>query len=302
MRTDIPSALLEHFQRDSSTLALLWAIERRDGLMIRGTEHDDDIQLETAGSPSDELAGFYASNQSITLSDITSPTDMSVPNTEAEGTLQQQPYTVISDLTVRDIEGGLLDMAPVWVMVCNWRDPGAGYAILRRGFLGEISRDSDQHYKTEVRGLAQLLSQTLLDTYSERCNVKRLGDERCKLDISALTTDVTVSSVETRARFHVTGLGSHPEQYYGGGIIRGLTGANQDIEREIKRDNTGGSLGFISLWDEFPLDITAGDTFVVEPGCARDIGTCRDKFDNVVNFRGWGALIPGVLELLKGPT
>lgn len=301
MRDDVPLALLEHFRQDSSTLALLWAIERKDGYMIRGTEHDQDIELPD-GSPSDPLAGVYYSNASITASDITSNTDMSVSNTEAEGTIQRAPYTEIRDLTVRDIEGGLLDTAPVYVMACNWRDPGMGYIILRRGFLGEISRDSDGRYQTEVRGLAQLLAQSLLDTYGERCNVKRLGDERCKLDLASFTITVTVTDVTDRRSFHVSGITTQPEMYFSGGTLRGLVGANEGIEREVKRDNANGEHGFLSLWDMLPLDVEVGDTFVLEPGCARDIDTCIEKFDNVVNFRGYGALIPGSLALLKGPV
>lgn len=301
MRTDIPQALLEHFRADSSTLALMWAIERRDGVMIRGTEHDQDIDLPAPGDP-DNLGGLYLSNSSITASDISSNSDLSVDNTEAQGTIQQAPYTVISDLTVRDIEGGQLDMAPVWVLCCNWRDPSMGLAVLKTAFLGEISRDSDFRYQTEVRGLTQLLSQSILDTYGERCNVKRFGDERCKFDVASVTIAVTATTVETRKRFHVSGITTEPEQFYRGGIIRGVTGANAGIEREVKRDNQSGDHGFIALWDQWPLDVTTGDTFELEPGCDRTLPTCRDRWDNLLNNRAYGALIPGVLELLKGPT
>lgn len=303
MRTDIPPLLLQHFRRDSSTLALLWAIEMKDGRFIRGTEHDVDIELVGSANYTDpELAGIYETNASITASDVTSNTDMSVDNTEAEGTVQQPPYTTISDLTVRDIEGGLLDMAPVWVLACNWRDPSMGHAVLKTAHLGEISRDSDGRYRTEVRGLTQLLSQSILDTYGERCSVKRLGDSRCRVDVSGLTATVTVTDVESRRRFHVTDISGRPEQYYGSGIIRGLTGENVALEREVKRDNRLGDHGFIDLWDPMPLDVEAGDTFELEPGCDRTLPTCRDKFDNVVNIQAYGVLIPGVLELLKGPT
>lgn len=302
MRSDIPPALLEHLRQDSSTPALLWAIERRDGLFIRGTEHDLDIVIPSVGSPQDELAGLYLANASITASDITSNTDMSVSNTEAEGTIQPPPYTEITDITVRDIEGGQLDMAPVYVMVCNWRDPSMGYGILRTAHLGEISRDSDGRYRTEVRGLAQLLSQSILQTYGERCNVVRFGDARCKFPVATVTITVTVTSVDSRRRFHVSGITTQPEQFFGGGVLRGLTGNNEDIEREVKRDNRGGVQGFIDLWAEMPLEVEVGDTFALEPGCDRTLPTCRDRWDNVVNIKAHGALIPGVLELLKGPT
>lgn len=303
MRTDIPALLLEHFQRDSSTIALLWAIERKDGLFVRGTEHDQDIELVGDVNYTDiDLAGTYPSNASITMSDITSNSDMSVDNTQAEGILQQEPVTVIRDLNVRDIEGGMFDMAPVWVLACNWRQPSMGHVVLRRGYLGEISRDSDFRYTAEVRGLAQLLQQTILETYGERCSVRRLGDSRCRVDVASITETVTVTVADSRRRFHVTDISAFPEQRFAAGIIRGLTGENVTVEREVKRDNRDGVHGFIDLWDALPFDVQVGDTFELEPGCDRTITTCHDKFDNVVNIQAYGVLIPGVLELLKGPT
>ena len=41
-----------------------------------------------------------------------------------------------------------------------------------------------------------------------------------------------------------------------------------------------------------PEPIAAGDTFVVTAGCDKRFATCRDRFDNVVNFRGFPH-IPG---------
>ena len=41
-----------------------------------------------------------------------------------------------------------------------------------------------------------------------------------------------------------------------------------------------------------PEPIAAGDTFNVTAGCDKRFATCRDRFDNAVNFRGFPH-IPG---------
>jgi uncharacterized phage protein (TIGR02218 family) len=41
-----------------------------------------------------------------------------------------------------------------------------------------------------------------------------------------------------------------------------------------------------------PEPIAVGDTFTVTAGCDKRFATCRDRFDNVLNFRGYPH-IPG---------
>tara|TARA_R110000787_G_scaffold42303_8_gene104003 strand:+ start:2894 stop:6394 length:3501 start_codon:yes stop_codon:yes gene_type:complete len=50
-----------------------------------------------------------------------------------------------------------------------------------------------------------------------------------------------------------------------------------------------------------PLEMQAGDTFNLEPGCNKLRATCRDKFDNIVNFGGW-PFIPGGSKMFDTPT
>jgi uncharacterized phage protein (TIGR02218 family) len=300
VRTDITAQLLAHLQADISTLGICWCIEKHDGTRVLGTDHDKNVTVPTFGSPADDLAGTYLAGANITGSDVTSSTDMSVDNAEAQGAFPE-PGNLTVDVTVADIEAGLLDNAPVTLFALNWRDPSIGYVILRRGILGQISRTSDFAYTVELRGLVQYLSQTIIETFSDTCLVVRLGDARCKLDVAAITIDVTAFAVTSRKQFTTSGIPiDTADGYFAAGILRGLTGANTGYEREVKR-HTGPAL---ELWDELPADITVGDTFALEPGCDRTALACRTKFpvNNIVNYRGYGIYIPGVLAVLAGPT
>lgn len=296
MRTDIPTALLEHFQAEATSIAICWSIEKNNGEFIRGTEHDQDIMIDPTGdSPESDLVGFYPAGANIRTSTLRSAAEMAPDTMDVDGAM---PVVVdYIDVTVADIEAGLLDQAAVQVFAVNWQAPNDGQFIIRRGFLGDIARDSDGKYSTEIRGLAQLLSQQFIETYGVRCMVKRFGDERCKLDLTPYTHTGTVISVTSRREF-VTDLSLSPLPDFRGGEFRFDTGLNATYMREAKNAATDGTFTF---WDVFPEDVSPGDTFTVIEACNRSRERCLE-LGNMVNFRGYGIFTPGLDAMTKGPT
>lgn len=295
----IPIALQEHFLQDVATLATCWLIELADGTNIRGTDHDQDIVIT---SPTGH-AGTYYGAVNITASDVTSSSDMSVDNMEVNGALQQ--YVEMPDLTVARIESGIADKAPVTVFLCNWQAPDDGQVVIRRGYLGEFTRDTNGAYRTEVRGLTQLLSQTIGGTFGTRCAVKRLGDSECKKDIGPLTRTGVVASVTSRRAFTVTltpGTAPPSTTFFSAGVMTFTSGDNDNFVREVKKAPVSAGVATVELWDEAPEDIAVGDTLTLEPGCNRTTADCKDVFDNLINFRGYGLFIPGIDEIMAGPT
>lgn len=307
----IPSALLADLQSDATSLAFLWSITMADGRMIRGTEHDQDITIPATGdSPPDPNAGVYYAVANVTLGDVVSNTDLSVDNLEVTGALapklgDSDGLATVLDVSVDDIESGLLDRAVVTVLICNWRDPNHGYMVVKGGFLGAINHDSDGKYTTEVRGLTQLLAQTIIRTFSSSCNVVKFGDARCKFDVSSATITGTVSADTSgnRQQFAVElDPGSPISGFsYRGGTLTFTSGANAGFEREAKTDPNANS-GIIQFWEQFPETVQAGDTFTLSPGCDRQKATCRDVYNNLVNNRAYGQFIPGVNAITAGPT
>ncbi|MBA3562901.1 MAG: DUF2163 domain-containing protein [Gammaproteobacteria bacterium] len=295
MRT-IAAPLLAHAQLDQTTLAMCWRVERADGGFILGTTHDRDLEISSG-----DLAGTYRAATAISGSDVRSTSDMSVDNMEVRGALDQAgPGT---DVTVADVEAGLLDAAPAQTFLVNWQAPDNGQVITRRGYLGEISRDAEGNYRTELRGLMQLLQQNIGRTYGERCDVKRFGDARCGLDVDALIVPGTVSAVASRRRFNVaynlagTGLVSGDHKL---GEITFTSGANSGYTRQIKRDVIDAVSGAIELWESMPLDVVIGDDVTLRPGCNRTWEACV-RWDNTLNFRGHGRWIPGIPAIIRAP-
>lgn len=307
----IPTQLLADLKADATSLAFLWTITMADGRVIRGTEHDQDITIPSTGdSPEDPNAGTYYAVANVTLGDVVANTDMSVDNLDVSGALapkdgEASGLATVLDVSVDDIESGLLDQAPVIVLVCNWRSPNHGYFVVKGGILGAINHDSDGKYTTEVRGYTQLLAQTIIRTFSTSCNVVKFGDVRCKFNVAGATITGTVSADTNgnRQQFAVDlDLGSPVTGFsFRGGELTFTSGANTGFTREVKIDpNSNG--GVAQFWEQFPETVLAGDQFTLSPGCDRQTNTCRDVYNNLLNHRAYGMFIPGVNAITAGPT
>lgn len=291
MRTDISPALLEHLGGGRLSTAICWLISKRDGTYIRGTEHDQDIEITDTG----EFTGTYKAGANIIASSVQSGSDLAPDNLNVDGAIPQQPVDYI-DVSVRDIEGGLLALAPVTVFAVNWQSPDDGQMVLRRGFLGEIMRDSDGKYSTEIRGLLQLLSQIYIETYGERCLVKRFGDARCKLALGPYTHTGAVTGVTSRKSF-ATNISLMPYPDFRGGEFTFTSGDNAGYKREV-RTSAAGAFTFWEPWPELPL---VGATFSAIQDCNRSRTACI-AYANINNFRGYGVFVPGADALSRGPT
>ena len=293
----LPGALQTHLQGDVTTLAVCWRIERSDGVLILGTEHDQDLTIATGGSPPNQYAGTYLAQAGITGSDVRSTSHMSVDNMEVTGAINQGDLTLV-DLSAGDIEAGLFDDAAVVLFLVNWQAPDDGQIILRTGNIGEIRRTAEGQYKTELRGLAQRLTQNIVRTYGSSCDAE-LGDSRCTVNLGALTVTGTVTAVVSNREFAASiSSGSPPVAagYFDGGLVTWTSGENDTFSMEVKRD-TLGSPGNVRLYLPMPHDIEVGDTFTIRPGCDKSAAMCKGRFANLVNFRGHGAWVPGMGEM-----
>lgn len=302
MKTLTP-AFAAHIREPVTTLAICWQIQKNNGELILGTQHDRDIAVTVSQHTIVDLTGVYRAQAAITGSDIRSSSDMSVDNMDVDGATEASSDSsgyVVIDITVADIEAGLLDNAPVTVFLVNWATPDAGQAILRRGRLGTLTRDSDGRYRTEVRGLSQMLSQNIGRIYQETCNVVRFGDSRCGFDVDAIRIESPITSVVSNKQFSIAEPATAPPAGYPlGGEVLFLSGANEGFTREVKVTTIAGGSLTLELYEELPADVDVGDEIQITPGCDRRWSTCR-QYNNLVNFRGWGVYIPGTMAMMRG--
>jgi uncharacterized phage protein (TIGR02218 family) len=277
-----------------TTLAVCWQVTRTDDVVIRGTEHDRDITIDS--SPASPYAGTYAARAGITGSDVRSTSDMSVDNMEVTGALHTFGDVSLVDLTAADIEAGLLDDAAVVLFFVNWESPNDGQIVLRTGNIGEITRTAEGQYRTELRGLAQRLSQSIVKTYGSSCDAE-LGDSRCTVNVAALTLTGTVTVATSNREFVATLSGGHTVGAFDGGLVTWTSGDNDTFSMEVRRED-GSPIGGYRLYLPMPRDIQVGDTFTIRPGCDKSAAMCKGAYSNLVNFRGHGAWVPGIGSLM----
>lgn len=297
----IPSALLTHLAQEVTTLAVCWRVTRRDGVLILGTEHDQPIVVGTNSTALD-LTGTYEAQAGITGSDVSSTSDMAVDNMEVRGAINMGDLTLV-DLSAADIEAGLFDGASVTLFSVNWAAPNDGQIVHRTGVIGEINRSTDGEYKTELRGLTQYLSQKVVRSYGASCDAE-FGDFRCGVDIEAFAILATVAVVTSNRVFTVTLTSAMPggatPAYFNGGLLRWGTGDNATYTMEARRVSEGALVGDLDVELFLPMsqDVQVGDTLALIAGCDKTPAMCKTRFNNLVNFRGHGAWVPGVGEAL----
>jgi uncharacterized phage protein (TIGR02218 family) len=272
MRT-IPSALQAKLDSGVTTLCRCWRIERRDGVLLGFTDHDEDVMLDAltcrAGT------GFSGSEAAAALG-------LAVAGSEIAGALADDA------LSEADLAAGRYDAAAVEIHLVDWSEP-ALHVLLASGVLGEVRREG-QAFAAELRSLADRLNEESGRRFTATCSAD-LGDSRCTIDLDdpAFRGSGTVAALNGTSSFSASGLGGFAAGAFTAGRLTWQSGANAGFAVEVKRHGGDGAL---DLWQAMPEPIEVGDTFAVTAGCDKRFATCRDRFDNVVNFRGFPH-IPG---------
>jgi len=265
-------ALKTHLASGATTLATCWRIARKDGAVFGFTDHDR--ALSFGGT-------LYEPDTGAEGTALSSSADLSIDNAEIAGLLSS------ARLTAAALTSGRFDEAAVEMWRVNWADPSQR-VLLKRGIIGEVRREGAK-FTAEIRGLSQALDQPKGRVYQRQCDAN-VGDARCKVDLNQpqFKGAGAVVSVIDEARFTVSGLGGFADLWFVHGRLAWLTGANAGTSGHVKAQG-GASL---SLWLPAGAPVSVGDAFEIFAGCDKAFDTCRVKFSNVVNFRGFH-LMPG---------
>jgi uncharacterized phage protein (TIGR02218 family) len=137
-------------------------------------------------------------------------------------------------------------------------------------------------FEAELRGMTQPLSQRIGRIYTAACQAN-FGDNKCKFNTNSITDNLIVTSLIDDRKFGSSS--TNQDNFYNGGILTWTTGKNKNIKIEVKGSLL--SLGTIELHQKMIYEIQLGDSFKIYRGCDKSIETCKNTFNNVVNFRGF---------------
>jgi uncharacterized phage protein (TIGR02218 family) len=276
--------LQAHLATGCTTVARCWAVTRKDGTTLGFTDHDRPLAWDGL---------TFRPESGLSAKALVQATGLSVDNSEAMGVLSSD---AISDA---DIEAGRYDGAEVRLWHVNWTDPSQR-ALRFRGTLGEIRR-GDGAFQAELRGLSEALNRPTGRLYQRTCGAT-LGDAQCRVATTGPGLSADLPAGETQGgTFRLPGLFTFAPRWFEHGRLSVLTGAAQGLTGLVRSDRLQGSLRAIELWQPIRAPITPSDTIRLEPGCDRTARTCRDRFANIANFRGF-PFIPGEDWLMAIPT
>lgn len=291
MKTLVPS-LAAALASGVTTNARAWAVTRADGVVLGFTDHDralafDGITFEAASgltaSALEQAAGLAADSHSVS------------------GALRSEA------ITDSDLERGLYDGAEIRVWLVDWTDPVSRH-LIARGQIGEVRRGTHA-FEAEVLGLIDRLNAPVGRAYLTNCGY-RLGSSGCGVDLEdpAHLGSGTVTGIIAPQMIEVSGLGTFPSRWFERGRLTWTTGDNRIEPGRIKAHRVVGPAVRITLWQAPAAAIRPGDSFEIRAGCDKAAETCREKFDNLVNFGGfphmpgddWATQYPNTGELHDG--
>lgn len=268
MRTLSP-AFADHIASGVTTLAACWKLTRRDGIVLGFTDHDRNITFD--GVTYEAAAGF-------TATDIASSVGLSVDNLDIAAALTSD------HLDELHLAAGLYDDASVEIWRVNWADPSQRL-LARKGSIGEVRR-AGSHFSAEIRGLAHYLNQPKGRLFQYTCDAD-LGDARCGMALPGLTEAASVISVQDERRFTVQGIDTFEAGWFARGTLTMTSGRCAGMRSEVRRHAKSGAADLIELWQMLPITPLPGDTLSIVAGCDKTFATCRAKFANGANFRGF---------------
>lgn len=268
---DIDPELQTRLDGGATTLCRCWRVTRKDGNVLGFTDHDADVTFQ--GQVFEAASGFDATG-------IEAGIGLSVDNSDVVGALSSAG---ISDA---DIAAGRFDEAAVDLWVVDWQAPHLGFQIFK-GNLGEIRR-GPVGFEAELRSLSEKMNKAVGRNYLPTCDAE-LGDARCGFDAThaGYTVTLPVDTVVDNRVVMLTGGGSFEDGWFSNGFATWHTGANAGVKARVKRDQSADLGRRVELWLEATAPVLVGDELRLVAGCDGRAETCRLKFSNMTNFRGF---------------
>ncbi|GAB5488872.1 MAG: DUF2163 domain-containing protein [Parasphingorhabdus sp.] len=254
---------LTWLDRDLTTVAYGWRLDRTDGVSFGFTSHDRDV-----------VSGdfLYRAAPGMVPSSIALNDSLDVDSVEIEGILCS------SAISEEDLAEGRWNGAQLHIALLNWASPDDETMHLITGEFGEIVRTGES-FRVEILGPTSFLDEAIIPSTSPTCRA-RFGDRQCKLSLHRYQRECRLHSWNG-IDFVFDDLQGDASQFVFG-ELRWLEGQNCGLSSAI----LGGEGDIIRLADIPSGPVSAGDTVLLTAGCDKNFTTCSNRFSNSLNFRG----------------
>ncbi|THV14201.1 DUF2163 domain-containing protein [Rhizobium rhizophilum] len=269
----LPEALAAHVATGETTLCRAWRVTCRDGFRLGFTEHDQKLTFD--GTQFEPGTGFAATEASAA-------SGLAAPGAEVRGGFSSDA------ITEADLAAGRYDGARVELFLVNWQAAQEQHALMSVQEMGEVSR-AGPGFSAELRSFAHRLQQPEGRIYNRRCDAD-LGDGRCRVDMGAANRRVTgtIAEVLSADRLTVSGLPALTDGHFRLGHLRFDEGLLSGKRLAIEESGAAADdLVTLRLWLPLEARPNPGDAVTLTVGCDKSFSTCRAKFANQLNFRGF---------------
>jgi uncharacterized phage protein (TIGR02218 family) len=247
-----------------TTTAYGWRLERRDGVVLGLTSHDQDIIVDGL---------LHLSSPGMIPSSISETTGLGTDGLEVKGALSSEA------MTNADLNAGRWDLASVLIYLFDWTNPALGKRILASGALGELSF-SDQGFEADLRGLTYCLDRDVVPLTSPGCRA-RFCDSACGLSQRRFSHEIAVQSVIGEQVLFQNPL-PVSDGAFTYGHLQWLQGPNTGLVSDI----LSGGATHVTLVHRPTYPVLASMRAILIEGCDKRLATCSSRFNNAINFRG----------------
>lgn len=265
--------LQSHLAGECTTLCNCWQIFTADGNILGFTDHDETLHFDNIDH--EASTGFEASQ-------IENTNGLTPDNHEIVGALNSDV------LTPDDIAARKYDDSQVKHYVVNWQSPEER-VLMQCYIIGEIVQ-KDGVFSAELKSALSKLDQTIFRRFEKRCNAD-LGDEKCQVNLqSAYIAAGQITQIVSDNLIKVSGIDGFENGWFTSGKIIFSTGQNQGQKIRVanhRNSNLTPVISIIELWEKPIHPINIGDQFSIQAGCDKNFLTCKNKFANAKNFRGF---------------
>lgn len=270
MRT-LSEPLTAHLQGAETTLCACWIITRRDGVKLGFTDHDRALTIDaTRCEPETGLTGGGSEYSS----------GLNADSWSADGILSSDA------ITDDDLRSGVYDRAVIEQWLVNWQSPDQAQR-LTRALMGEVTI-ADNRYTIELRSVTALLDRDQTRFFAAECDAE-LGDSRCGVDVHSTAVAATVVATGDNNRLTLqTDEAIDPALFHDGNLA--LADGTKARMLEISQAATGQQINLVL--DRSLAGLQPGAGVALTQGCDKRFSTCKSRFANATNFRGFPH-IPG---------
>ena len=254
---------LDWLDREVTTRAYLWRLEREDGFALGLTSHDRDLVVN---------AFRYRAAPGMLPSAIALSDGLDIDNVEIAGVMTS------AAIAEADLDAGRWNGALLYISIIDWEQPDAEPLPLICGEFGEIVRSGDS-FTVEILGNTTFLDEPIAPLTSPTCRAE-FGDRQCKLSLHRHQREGQITEISGEEVRIDTVDGAAADFAFGS--LGFLEGPNCGLSYAII-DGEGN--GF-RLADKPAQSAALGTRVLLTEGCNKNFSTCRDRFANSVNFRG----------------